>query len=750
MAISNSEIFLKDYRDFYLFILNDFNMHIGAHGEKIRNSLVHLFYNEELFKNFIKDIINIDIKILDLYKKIINNMIFINVLSDTNTDNFADNLINNDDQYKFIFLNIGVDDKNRHATAFFIQKLNSKSYYIYFINSGFSSEYHNHKVTNTILVQGILRYKINNKELKIFTELLRKICLHSDLYNIIILFLQTKTLLIDNTNESIELKSELSIDDTFIETQMIGNCVYRTFFLLEVILLNILENIELNITNDFILLKRLYLINYFFTEIKKDIEGNTINNGENTFFNCYVSTYYEYSKEIFYDLINKHLNINEKINIILKEIKELIDFIDDKANKYINKVIKINTSHEYNIKYKKDEDFIEQYDELINKINYYKKNITLIEFPNNNILYLDAVDSYSILKNLLYNIEDYFNLNHLSFNVNEISSFVDIFNDIKNIISSVSKYIIYDLIRLLILNTYLLKIKNIYNIDYKDDYSNINIFNNLFYEKIITNQFMYDDTSEVIKYIINKQTLLISDNLVIIDDIYNKLYEKKEDDVADKYSYDKVMENIKEFTFIFFNDDVDYLQHNFFNFILNEILTKDIYSCNSDDPCISFGEIIYNKETGKGINKKNNCKYCRQNNCKIIKLYKKSYIEIIYKIFSKKNFKNIINTLIDARKDDDRVVKDFDISIFLKKNCIYYYEHGFFKDDKLLYELYYLNKEKFFVKPNRNYIPFKYNNNILNYNNYELLSSYKNYKKNENVINICIEKKKKRNKSSFK
>lgn len=297
----------------YYFILDEYNLNPNQGS-----------YPHDLYKNFCKIFSESDFAVqceklyiiekehIGKINNVINSII-------TNYQAIEINKVLEDVKIKDVFL---LFNPESHATVFLIKQIHSKLFYVSFLNSGFGSERQEVKITNEYLIKSILTYKIDRVTLEKFLHMI-KICLtFNELYNNVLVFLQTKTLDIDSTNKYTELKTDITEDFNFIEPQFIGNCGYRVITLYE--LIYFMRDIKLNKAKyqEYQIFKRIYVSTIFLEQYDLIIKSSN-----KELIEYYKNTYY-YTKNILIDIEIYIYTLNSLFIEKIQHIKEIITVID--------------------------------------------------------------------------------------------------------------------------------------------------------------------------------------------------------------------------------------------------------------------------------------------------------------------------------------------------------------------------------------------------------------------------------------
>ena len=145
-----------------------------------------------------------------------------------------------------------------HAVLFCIDtKEEDRSYDVYYMNSGFGTEYHNSLVDYTFKNEAILKFSNITKETMIyFLEFLQNIDEIYQIYHIILPLLEDNSIY-PKHNRLEFIKSSLKTENAYLETQKVGSCAYRSCIMIYYIYLVIIKNYPKTFFDDFINILRL-------------------------------------------------------------------------------------------------------------------------------------------------------------------------------------------------------------------------------------------------------------------------------------------------------------------------------------------------------------------------------------------------------------------------------------------------------------------------------------------------------------
>ncbi len=312
----------------YYFALEEYNLNsnVGSDSGKYKNVFCK-YFSQDKYIEFVKKFNIISSKLVKEFNDIMKENSVYNI-KQKDILNIHKKILEND----YFFILNGIDS---HATSFLIQKKSKNSFIVYFANSGNKSGvYHKSIVNNTINVEAILNFEVDKQELLYFLKLLEISREYDEkyLYNNVIEFLKTKNFDFNIDNPFVSISDNIYNEKNYAEAQFIGSCVYRSIYLLERIFYTIIKKRSLDEQNNYNILKKIFLINDFLDYYNELISGENFNE-------VVLSNTYEFSKNIFDDLINNIYSDSELYKDVINGIRHKIIIINEKNN-HSSKIIK--------------------------------------------------------------------------------------------------------------------------------------------------------------------------------------------------------------------------------------------------------------------------------------------------------------------------------------------------------------------------------------------------------------------------
>lgn len=487
----------------YYFALEEYNLNpnVGSNSGVYKNVYCE-YFSQDKYIEFIKKFDIISTKYIEEFNEIMKENSVYNIKQEDIPEIYK-RILKSD----YFFILNGIDE---HATSFLIQKKSKNSFIVYFANSGNKSGvYHKTIINNTINVEAILNFEINKEQMLYFLKLLQISKEYDEkyLYNNVIEFLKTKEFEFNINNPFVSIADNVYNEKNYIEVQFIGSCVYRSIYLLERIFYTIIKKIKLDEQNNYTILKKIFLINDFMDFYDEAISKEDFNE-------VVLTNTYEFSKNIFDDLLNNIYSDSELYNDVINMIRHKINIIEEKKNKLhksIN-VITVNKLFSYRENIYSSIIIEENKDVLVNTGDFYK-----FIYGDLKHFYLGSdiirdYDGFQFLKKITENnslIDEIINFNNneigneKSFSSNQIDIIRDlekIFNLIKNYKTNVldPKFFII----LALCNRYCknicesLKLRN--KIDYED-------LNNVLTNVKLTNKYSMDIVTNFLNDMIHNQ-----------------------------------------------------------------------------------------------------------------------------------------------------------------------------------------------------------------------------------------------------
>jgi hypothetical protein len=131
-------------------------------------------------------------------------------------------------------------------------------------------------------------------------------------------------------------KNELNTADTYLETQQLGNCTYRSSYLGTIVYMVLINGFSINNFEDWIIVLKLSLIKGYLEFYLDTLQTKTDNHEYDLMYSYVVNSYSEIYLKIH--------STNPKFNVLLDQINQLINSIE-KINIYEKKPFdKLNTN----------------------------------------------------------------------------------------------------------------------------------------------------------------------------------------------------------------------------------------------------------------------------------------------------------------------------------------------------------------------------------------------------------------------
>lgn len=487
----------------YYFALEEYNLNpnVGSYTEVYKN-VFYNYFSQDKYIEFIKKFDIIPSKYVKEFNEIMKKNSIYNIKEEDIIEIYKKIL-----ESDYFFILNGIDE---HATSFLIQKKSKNSFIVYFANSGNKSGlYHKTIINNTINVEAILNFELNKEQILYFLKLLQLSKEYDEkyLYNNVIGFLKTREFSFNINNPYVSIADNVYNDKNYAEAQFIGSCVYRSIYLLERIFYTIIKKMKLDEQNNYTILKKIFLINDFMDFYNELMHGEDFNE-------VVLTNTYEFTKNIFDDLLNNIYSDSELYNDVINMIRHKINIIEEKKNQLhkiinISKTTKLFSYHENIISTIKIE---ENKDVLVNSGDFYKFIYgDLKDFYLGSDIIRDY-DGFQFLKKITENnslIDEIINFNPLeigndkSFSSNQIDIIKDlekIFNMIKNNKSNTldPKFFII----LALCNRYCKNICESLSLRNKIDYEDLN---NVLTNVKLTNKYSMDIVTNFLNDMIHNQ-----------------------------------------------------------------------------------------------------------------------------------------------------------------------------------------------------------------------------------------------------
>ena len=214
------------------------------------------------------------------------------------------------------------DGNGLHTIGIVINTIVTKSFYeVYFMNSGFGASYHDKLVDHTFKDDAIIKKSVDYNVMYYFMYFFLMSEEIHQFYNTAMSILSNNSIkvkpnMIINDNDFKTIQNELESADTFIETQQIGNCSYRSLHIGMLIYIVFLSKQTINNFEDWNVVLKLQLIKAFFEDYKSKLLSNSLSS-EYYILNSYVS-------DIYAEIYIKIQSSNVKFNNMILQIDKLI------------------------------------------------------------------------------------------------------------------------------------------------------------------------------------------------------------------------------------------------------------------------------------------------------------------------------------------------------------------------------------------------------------------------------------------
>jgi len=392
------------------------------------------------------------------------------------------------------------EGNDRHCIAFIVNTISANSYYeVYFLNSGFGTEYHKKLIDYTIKDDAIIKKSVDYKVMYYFLYFFIMTDEIYQFYHTALSILSNKDIWVktDYNTHFKYIENELNTTDTYVETQQIGNCTFRSLHLGILTWMVFIKKMTISNFEDWTTVMRLLLIKSFLQNYYEKLTNDT-----NTLEYHLLK---DYIYEIYSDIYLKLYSTNDKFNNLLTDINGIIDLIN------INSVLKKKFPFEDltipNITFNPGQTF---------RIDQSNIETEITESPltrniNNSLIELRS-DKPAVLKyyNLFQSLSQ--NYDHLSYFTNYSNILGSRFNrfyyDINKLIIYLNNDFLgesnktkilnpYNILFYSVLNSYASIIAKNFDLDKIDDYS---IINKLTSDRLIPSFRIYDLTNKILNY----------------------------------------------------------------------------------------------------------------------------------------------------------------------------------------------------------------------------------------------------------
>lgn len=214
--------------------------------------------------------------------------------------------------------------RSRHAVVLvFVES--GTSYNIYFCNSGLGSEHQIYKSNQRISVDSIIMQTVTKDVLRYFLAFTMLSNTLDDFYKTALNIAQQNSIYVDSADYieakgAYMLKNKLNSDLSFLETQQVGSCSYRSIMIPVYMYLCILGTFSVERFDEWIGYARIFMTKKYLmhTIITENLERILSNQNENTFFHYVVDVFTDRERYTDNQLVKKEIR---EINALISQIK---------------------------------------------------------------------------------------------------------------------------------------------------------------------------------------------------------------------------------------------------------------------------------------------------------------------------------------------------------------------------------------------------------------------------------------------